>query len=167
MSTSPLTKRIACDECPAVLGDEVIYPHVNQWVDLIPLSTLGEMFLMAEYSRLTVDIAAAEGEAEEMRDINRKMLGVYGDITEMLANRIVKWNWTDAVGRKLGKPSDSKSYSGLTLAEMWWLVRVLQTNGASATEGNGLSSTATTSSDSSLLPDPTNSDTLPSQEAAS
>ena len=165
MGNGTLTKRIACDECPAVMGEDVIYPHVDQWLDLLPLQSLGETFLMSEYSRLSVDLAAAEGDTDDMRDLNRKMIDTYGEILEMLAGRILAWNWTDAAGRELGDPTDPKSYRKITQTEMWWLVRVLQTNGASAETGKDSSSTAIISSDSSQLPDQKNSSTPHSLEA--
>ena len=158
----PPTKRIACDECPAIVGEELVYPHVDQWIDLIPLSTMGEMFTIGEYSRLIVDIAAAEGDEAETRALNRKLLGNYGEIHEMLANRILAWNWTDAIGRELGDPTDPKSYRSLTQTEMWWLVNTMRTGGASAESGKDSSGTETTGSDSSPLADPTKSSTAPS-----
>lgn len=166
MSNRPPTKRIACDECPAIVDGEMVYPHKDQWIDLIPFGSMREMFVMQEYSALTVDVAAAEGDLAETRALNARLLDVYREIHGLIANRVTNWNWTDAVGRKLGKPTEQE-LQRLSQTEMWWLVRVLQSNGASATSKKESSGTPTTSSDSSQPPGQTNSSTDQDREAAS
>ena len=165
MSNRPPTKRIACDECPVIVDGQTYYPHEGQWVEVVPVGSMREMFVMGDYSRLVVDIAAAEDDPDLAPEMNQRATQMNQAVLQVLADRIVNWNLTDAYGRELPKPNGTpQAIDRISQSEMWWLLSAIRTGGASAEEGKGESGTPTTGSDSSPQPDPKKSSTDLSQQ---
>ena len=145
----PPTKRIECDECPVIVDDVTYLPHEGQWVDIVPFGSMRETLVMGDYSRLAVEAAAAEDDPELTRQLNQQITQVTHAVLQVLADRIIDWNWTDAYGRELPKPDGTTSaIDRIQQSEMWWLLSTIRTGGASATEGKDESGTETTGSGS-------------------
>lgn len=162
----PPTKRIACDECPVIVDNVTYFPHEGQWVDVIPVGSMREQLVLGDFSRLSVEAAAAEDDPQLQRELNLRLSQVNNAVLQVLADRVIDWNWTDAYGRALPKPDGTaQGIDRITQSEMWWLLTTIRTGGASATVGKGESGTPTTSSDSSPPPDQTTSSTDPSPKA--
>lgn len=104
--------RFPSDDCPLTLSgqQEICYPHVGEWVELLPVMSVGELQQVIRFERE----AERDGALDEL----------FESLCEALAGRITAWSWTDLRGRPLPPPDSPAALKRLTSEELFWLLRV-------------------------------------------
>lgn len=104
--------RVPSDDCAVEVDGETYYPHVGEWVEILPLRKVRDI-----RSLLTVMKANTEDPAS--------LAVAFDGLGDFLNARVVRWNWTDEDGRALPQPGNGV-LDELTLDEQRWLARQFQ-----------------------------------------
>jgi hypothetical protein len=125
--------RVASDDCAISVGrvmvDGVIteagtqnFVHKGEWVDIIPVQTMRET--------MAITRLMGGGESESTIDAARRLTAPFEELCEVLAKRVMDWNWTDNWGDPMPNPQDDPGVlRDLSNDELFWLIGAAQ-NGA-------------------------------------
>ena len=139
-------KRVKTDDCE-IHPDQVIvdgqivdrgegyFTHVGEWVELIPLITVGELISV--------------GRMQDNDDDETQVLVIaheFEALCEKLSKRIWAWNWTDMMGRPFEQPFERPDVlANLSSEELVYLVGI--TGSSQETRKNGSAPSGATSSE--------------------
>ena len=85
--------------------------HEGEYIEIIPIITMGESIALLNVANLTDDSKNADKSFEA--------------ICVSLSNKIVDWNWTDMTGELLDKPyKNPEVFKNLNTEELMYLVTV-------------------------------------------
>jgi hypothetical protein len=119
-----------------IVGGEVVElgtphkVHEGEWVEILPVTSVGEYI---SFGKLFTG-EASETE-KEPKKITRKMLAAigartedtFGQMIQAVSERVLDWNWTDLMGKKLPKPyQNPKVIRSLSIDELLWLANVAE-----------------------------------------
>ena len=127
-------KKVPADDCVVYVGrvhdkageivvpGEPIQPHVGEWVELIPLQSVGQIMALSRCAAL----AAGAGESTTPKEL-LAMDGAFDDLCRGLAQRVVSWNWTDLMSEPLEQPYRRPDIiKALTSEEIMWLRQAVE-----------------------------------------
>lgn len=89
-------ERITCDDFKVEVDGEEYFPHLDEWVDIIPirqLSDLKNLMLLAQTQ--VIENAGLD---------DPRVMTQYDQVCVYLSDSIFKWNWTDSTGEELPQP---------------------------------------------------------------
>lgn len=129
-------QRVDCSDCVVYVGrvvkeDKIVKEgtpyrlHEGGWVDVIPVSNMREFLAisklgagMSEMGKDIVGAAVAAGLAEQALD----------DLCDVLAERVIDWDWTDNDYNPLPSPHKNPSVFRdlISSEELLWLVGAIQ-----------------------------------------
>jgi len=131
--------------------DEVAYqPHEGEWVKVLNHFAVHDLQVLKAVRQMSVEVDAVRGEANEKDRVLEVMEKPFAELCELLADRVVAWNWTDDAERPMPPPSVA-SIRGLRAEEISYLMRLVQGEGT-AERKNGSEPLPTTSSDTESPP---------------
>ena len=143
----PLPKRVDSSDCAVKIGDETYYPHEGEWVELFVGQSVGELQGITQMRRLGVEMQAIQGESDQNERALDLIEPVFDTLCNILAGRIVNWNWTDDAGRPLPAPDGTpQPLKRLRAEELNWLLSAGQGE-TPAQRKNALAPSLTTCSD--------------------
>ncbi len=145
--SKPKPVRVLSDGCAITIGDDTYRPHEGEWVEMLAIQSVAELQEEERIRRLGVEIDAVRGEPDEASRLSALMDAHFERLCEVLAVRIVDWNWTDDLGRPLPRPDGSPApLKRLRTQELYWLLTA--TRGEMPEQRkNDLAPSPTTSSD--------------------
>ena len=84
--------------------------HENEWVKIIPVTTMGESLALMNITAIDTETGANAQES-------------FGVLCDSLSKRVVDWNWTGIDGELMPKPyKNPKVFKDLQNEELIWLV---------------------------------------------
>jgi len=113
-------KRVPSDDCAIYVGrkiegDKIVaqgepyYVHKGEWVEILPITSVGEAIAISRM--LGLNIKQADKIAEGLNQL-----------CEGLAKRVINWNWTGMDSKPLPKPYNKPEViKSLTEDELVWL----------------------------------------------
>lgn len=123
--------RVASDDCAIMQGRVIrdgviihpgdpVYVHQGEWVEIIPVQS------MREFLALTGLIGIVPGEQSQAAKIAQLRTPLM-ELCDVLARRVLAWNWTDLMGEPLPQPYGKPDViQMLSDDEMLWLVTAAQ-----------------------------------------
>lgn len=145
----PQPLRFPSDDCPVSVGGTIYYPHEGEYVELFPVASVAELATFGEIFRLGVDMNAAKGEPDEAVRIGDLLSRHFDEACNLLAGRVVAWDWTDLRGQPYGQPS-VEVIRKLAAEEIIWLIGLSQNGETPTQRKKGLPGLPTMSSDTQL-----------------
>lgn len=137
--SKPVPKRIPSDDCVITVDGISYYPHADEWVEIFPIQSVREIRLVASMARLGIDVQSAQDDLVNSGDNNdttnvtaQARLAALADaqlsaLCEILAERVIAWNWTDLRGLPYAQPDGTAAQiEQLTADELAWLIRCVQ-----------------------------------------
>lgn len=119
-------KKVASDDCVVYVGREisegaVVNPgepyrvHEGEWVEIIPIGTVKQTLDL-----LKMTAAVRTEKPEELEE-------PLEELCSELATRIIDWNWTDMVGKRLPKPHNNPdAIKAVSEDELLWLITAVR-----------------------------------------
>ena len=110
-------KRVPSDDCAVYVGRKVstkgiittkgepYYVHEGEWVEVVPVITIQDSIVLDRLLR-----AAREGD-ETQAESNLLSL------CDLIAEKVLAWNWTDLSGKKMPKPHGNPEVIKLLTAD--------------------------------------------------
>lgn len=119
-------ERVACDDCTLDIAGEEFRPHEGEWVEILPVLKVSDLQLFERIMDFGDKLAIARGESA--REVTSLLASEFTHFCDLLARRIVAWNWTDVVtGEPLPQPfGRPEVLAELTEAELVYLTLVLR-----------------------------------------
>lgn len=120
----PQPKQIPSDTCKVTIAGETYYPHEGEWIEVLPSpNTLREQQAFVRFSIAARNLAATEGDDDQVDHTGEYLERDFGTLLEVVARRVISWNWTDMRGRPLPQ-LDGKTdlLRDLSDQEVYWLV---------------------------------------------
>ena len=121
----PLPQRVNSDDCEVVVNGETCKPHEGEWVELFRVQTFADWAANVDLRFPSAELDDAAGEPDETERTLKAVRNWYAAVTEVLAEHVTAWSWTDARGRALPPPSLSVLRK-LSMAEIRYLHRIQQ-----------------------------------------
>jgi hypothetical protein len=119
--------KVLSDDLEIEAGTARLYPHVGEWVEIMPARTVAEYKAIAALGGLSTVLDALKGEQDEGAKTVVAVADAYSGLCEHLARRVLDWNWTDAFGRPMQKPDGTLTpMLALSQDELWWLANAGQ-----------------------------------------
>lgn len=119
--------RIPSDDCRIVLDGQEFFPHEGEWVETLAGMTVAEYKAINAMGNLAERLAQVKGDPDEEEKVNALIDGQFDQICDVLAARVVAWNWTDDAGRPLPQPNGTPAiFHRLRSHELNWLVRAAE-----------------------------------------
>jgi hypothetical protein len=168
----PQPKQIPSDTCAVRIGGETYYPHEGEWIEVLPSpNTLRETQAFVRFGIAARNLEATEGDDDQVDQTDKYLEQDFGVLLEIVAKRVIAWNWTDMRGRPLPQ-LDAKAdlLRDLSDQEVYWLVLACRGEPpqvAEAAEKKDSATSPTTSSATEPLPIPTPSSMARSRTKAS
>lgn len=123
----PTPQCVPSDDCPVVADGDVFYPHEGETVTMFTQMSVGEWQHFEQIRRLGVELNALQGEPDEAEQTLRLLDQHFDDLCDMLATRVVDWDWTDNRGQPLPKPDGTPGpLKRLSSQELKWLINAGQ-----------------------------------------
>lgn len=131
----PQPTRIPSDDCAVLIDGETYHPHEGEWVEMFRGQSVAEMEPLNALLRLQPQMEAARDDPAAMAEVMPRMEEAFRAVSELLAERITGWSWTDMRGRALDNPPTAEALRRLDTQELNYLVMAAQ--GGAAAEGKG------------------------------
>lgn len=110
--------RVMRDGQVVVVGT-AIYPHKGEWVEVLPVGSLGELLALARFAGL----AGEKMTPENLGQMEEALEGLCRD----LSTRLIRWNWTDMMGEPLPQPYKNPAViKSLAAEEIFWLRQAME-----------------------------------------
>lgn len=150
--SKPAPTVVPSDDYVVTIDGVTYHPHEGETVTLFAGLSVAAITAINRLMSLGTQLAALEGEPDQMAQTTDLLDTTYQQVCEMLAPRIVSWTWTDLAGRPLPQPDGTAGpLQTLEAAEVNWLIAALKGETAGARK-NGSRPSPTTSSDSRPQP---------------
>lgn len=139
---TPPSYQVKADDCPYVVetaaGQETFYPHVGEWVRVVPVQRLGDAEILHRFTQIAGELSALQGDREQAARISQLAAAQMAGLYRYIKGRVLGWNWTDFLtGEPLPQPGDDAAVlQSLAISEVFWLIRAIQRNTPSQ-EKNG------------------------------
>lgn len=144
--SKPLPTVVPSDDYAVVVDGETFHPHEGESVTLFVGLSVAALTAINRLMSLGTQLAAIEGEPDQLAQTTALLDTTYQQVCEMLAPRIVAWTWTDLAGRPLPQPDGTAGpLQALDASEVNWLIGALKGETAGARK-NGSRPSPTTSS---------------------
>lgn len=112
-ASRPPLRRVWANDFELRVGEDVFFPHADEWADFLPYLSVGDYLLALESDDRPI-LATVAGEFPEVAGNLREMV-------DTLSSQVVAWNWTDGGGRLLPQPADG-GLLRLSHSELRWML---------------------------------------------
>lgn len=163
----PALRRVPSDDLVIEEGGELYTPHAGEWVEILPGFRVADFRVVQALADLQVTMQALRGEDDGELRAMVAASEAYALTLAEIRTRVIRWSWTDDLGRPYPQPCDHPEViDALRIEEVNYLGRVIRQQNP-AQEKKGLSTSPTTSSATASPPSPTERSTDPSPTPAS
>lgn len=120
----PPPRRVATDDFTFTQDGIDYQPHADEWVEIVPIVRAKDYRSLQRLSQMGDRLAISADDSAEQADV---LTTEFEYIADVLANRIVRWNWTDIItGDELPQPhKQPEVISDLTTEEMMYLIGIM------------------------------------------
>ena len=123
----PTPTKVLLDGMPTVMGDDIEYFHIGEWLTVRPALTMGvvniTLELMARQFGGGFDLSDMDGKdpGEARQEIN-EVIEDRRESASLLSQVILEWNVTNCLdGKPLPQPVDANAFDELTVTEFAYL----------------------------------------------
>lgn len=94
------TERVSLDDFEVEVDGESYHPHLNEWVDVLPVRRLSELKNLMELA----NFQATDEDGKPLSIIDPLLMKQYDGLCRYLSDSIRKWNLTDDEGEDYPQP---------------------------------------------------------------
>jgi hypothetical protein len=123
----PQPIQVPADACVVTIDGTAYTPHEGESVWVIPGLSIGAINALTVLTQTGVAMDAAKGEADEGQRVTALMDRSLQGLSRALAQRIVRWDWTDMLGNPLPQPNGTpEPLMALEAEELYWLLSAVK-----------------------------------------